>query len=469
MGNILVIDLGTSYFKVALFGRDGQLHDVVRLAVPVTGQDKGLAELDAKTFEGLVTTGIQTLSDRSPQLIAGVDAVTFATQTNSFLLLDEHNQPMTPLILWPDRRALECENQARKLFDAQENATLTGVPQISHQFMVAKLLWLRQYRQELWQAAHLLLISDYLTWLFTGRFMTEAGTAGLTGLIDIHQCEWLPVMVARFGIKSEWLASIVRAGTDLGPISVVAARRWSLPESCRFIVGCLDQYAGAIGAGNAEPGRVSETTGTVLATVRCSDELSTTLPPTVFQGPAFVPGRYFQMIFGNTSANYLEWFRNQQPDRPSFEQLVMEAELVPPGAGGLRLRLGSELTVPAEVFDGLTQQHTRHHMVRCILEAVASALRDQVQTLCRPNMPEEIRSVGGASRSSLWLQIKADVLGTSVRAIDCPEPTSMGAAILAEASLRGTEVSEIVRQWVQPAPAHLPDHQHHRQYQELGL
>ena len=42
----------------------------------------------------------------------------------------------------------------------------------------------------------------------------------------------------------------------------------------------------------------------------------------------------------------------------------------------------------------------------------------------------EIRSLGGASRSRLWLQIKANVLNLPVTVTECGEATSLGAAIL---------------------------------------
>jgi xylulokinase len=44
---------------------------------------------------------------------------------------------------------------------------------------------------------------------------------------------------------------------------------------------------------------------------------------------------------------------------------------------------------------------------------------------------DELRVVGGGARSALWLQIKADVTGHPVRAVQGDHATSAGAAMLA--------------------------------------
>ncbi len=95
--------------------------------------------------------------------------------------------------------------------------------------------------------------------------------------------------------------------------------------------------------------------------------------------------------------------------------------------------------------------------------------RDQVAALSAAPLPGEIRCAGGAARSDLWLQIKADVLGVATAATLCPEPTSLGAAMLAEASLGAGDVARVARQWVRLKPPHRPDPQRHRQYQALHL
>jgi xylulokinase len=468
VGKILAIDLGTTLLKFTLFERSGSLCDVCRIPSPVVAAEAGRMDLPADAFADVIAQGIAELRQRADVGLADVEAVTFATQTNSFVLLDAAGRPLGPIILWPDRRAADLETEARRRCDVPGFSATTGIPQMSLQFMAAKLLWLQRQSPATWeQTDRLCLISDYFTLLLTGQHVTEAGAAGLTGLVDIHRCRWWPEMLARFSIDERWLPSIVRAGSDLGPIDPAAAKRLGLPVACRFVVGCLDQYAGAIGAGNIESGMLSETTGTALATVRCADRFVAEPRSAVFQGPAFSQGLYWQMTFGDVSANYLQWYRDQLPDRPDFEQLTALAESISLGAEGLRLNAAVGLTDPQDVFENMSSQHTRGHAVRCILEAVALALCEQIAALSDDAMPQEIRCAGGAARSDLWLQIKADVLGAPTVATTCPEPTSLGAAMLAEAAISGAGIRQIAQQWVRLKPPHYPDSRRHEQYLSL--
>jgi xylulokinase len=200
----------------------------------------------------------------------------------------------------------------------------------------------------------------------------------------------------------------------------------------------------------------------VLATVRCDDQFAMQNSPAVFQGPAFRPGLYWRMAFGNVSANYLQWYRDQLPDRPTFDELGKLAASTASGSEGLKLRTNRPLITLEDVFEDATPQHTRGDHVRCIMEAVAQALSDQVAAIsedrppCEIRQPCEIRCAGGAARSNIWLQIKADHLGIPTLATQCEEPTSLGAAILAEAALSKTDVATIAKAWIRLGPPHIP-------------
>lgn len=468
MNKILSLDLGTSYLKAALHDRAGNLCGLRKTPTPVAHPQEGRREMDAVRLQEEITQLISHLGASSPAGLAEVAAVVFSAQTNSFLLLDSEDQPLMPLIIWTDERAVAFEDEARNLSRIPDFHRTTGLPALDRLHMPAKLLWLRHRRPDVWQRTkRLCLISDYLTLWLTGRHVTEAGTAGLLGILDIRDLRWWTKACDQLELPESWLPAVVRAGTDLGSIRPKAADALGLPKGCRFIVGCLDQYAGAIGAGNISPGMVSETTGTALATVRCAFGFNRSVRSAFFQGPSFDPTVYFQMLFGTTSANLLEWYRNGLPGPPDFESLTRAAADVPPGADGLRVRPDAYKGSLEDGFIGRSDQHTTGHAVRSIMETVAFALADQVEQLCGSERPAEVRSCGGAARSDVWLQIKADVLDVPFAATVCPEPTSLGAAMLAANTLGWSGMPDLIRNWVRTGLPHTPDRRTHQFYRRL--
>ena len=83
-------------------------------------------------------------------------------------------------------------------------------------------------------------------------------------------------------------------------------------------------------------------------------------------------------------------------------------------------------------FVGLTVRHGLGHLVRAVLEGVAFGLRDAFE-LVRATSPEplrELRASGGGTRSELWRQIVADVLGVPMSLTGTSEGAAAGAAIL---------------------------------------
>ncbi|MHA2129495.1 MAG: FGGY-family carbohydrate kinase, partial [Promethearchaeota archaeon] len=81
---------------------------------------------------------------------------------------------------------------------------------------------------------------------------------------------------------------------------------------------------------------------------------------------------------------------------------------------------------------GLALGHQRKDIYRAVLEGVAFEIRKNIEVFKEIGIePKELKLTGGGSRSDLWNQIYADVLGiTCVRNI-IEEATSLGAAILA--------------------------------------
>lgn len=458
MGRVLTIDLGTTYFKAALFDRAGSMLALRYAPTPIERTQPGLCEVEPHRFREAIQSLVAGVASDVDGGLSNVRAVSFATQSNSFVVLDGAGEPLTPIILWPDHRAMGLDDEARSLSELPGFRSATGVPALGGEFMLAKLLWLRAEKPDLWQRTRkLCLISDYLTLWLTGHHVTEGGAAGLTGGVDIHRMRWWLPICMTMQLDTTWLPAVARAGTDLGAVRMSIADEFGLPRTCRFVVGCLDQYAGAIGAGNIHPGGVSETTGTVLASVRCAGQFNEQAPSGVFQGPAFSPNVYYQMIFGSTSAGLLEAYRNALPGRPDFAELDRLAAEVLPGAEGLRLKPDASADDVAHAFAGTDPRCGRGHETRAILEAVAHTLADQVDEICEGQRPPIIHSSGGSARSDVWLQIKADIIGSPFAAMVCPEPTSLGAAMLAARAVNWGDLDVLARTWAARRATFTPD------------
>ena len=108
-------------------------------------------------------------------------------------------------------------------------------------------------------------------------------------------------------------------------------------------------------------------------------------------------------------------------------------------------------------------------LVRAILEGTAFALRHNVDVARAAGVEfTEIRSVGGGTRSALWNQIKADVLGLPVLLPETSVGAPFGDAVLVGMGLGiYPDVSATLRDIVRVRTRYEPDMQAHQRYTQL--
>jgi xylulokinase len=227
-----------------------------------------------------------------------------------------------------------------------------------------------------------------------------------------------------------------------------------VPRATRFVLGCLDQYAGAIGTGAIRAGDLCETTGTVLSAVRCASACDSALARDVFCGPSFDRELYWQMSFSSTSANLLEHYRNQLPDKPSAGAL--SALAAASGDPAFAVHPYEEGQPIDECFRDVPQDAKPGEVTRAIMKRVAQSLAAQVKSLSPTERIQSIRSAGGAARSDAWLQIKSDTLSIPFTAAASEEPTSLGAAILAASALGHGSAPALSQSWSHARATFLP-------------
>ena len=79
---------------------------------------------------------------------------------------------------------------------------------------------------------------------------------------------------------------------------------------------------------------------------------------------------------------------------------------------------------------------------------------------------QEIRATGGGASSDVWLQIKADILGTPITSLSCGEIGAAGTAAVAGRAIGAYNDLSVTQKMASVRRVFLPNEQKNKQYQE---
>jgi xylulokinase len=438
MGYLIGADIGSQSVKAVLLDPDGQLVGVAGRGHAMAHPQSGWAEQDPADWTGGLTDAIRQLLARHDVAASQVSHLGLASQVDGLVPVDDRLRPLRPGIIWLDRRAADQAAALASQLGTERIFATTGLNADSSH-VAPKLMWLREHEPDTFaSAAAFPPVGGYLLGWLTGVLAQDHANASSTLLYDVQTGTWDEGMLQAAGLDPAVLAEIRPSAAVAGTLTARAAQTLGLRRDCAVVVGTGDEHAACIGAGATVPGLVADVSGT-------AEPVAVTAASAVFdpecvvethahaitglllvENPGFVSGGCTlwcaEAILGTDQAGLFE-----------------AAARAPAGAGGvLFVPALSGATVPRwndrmrGVFAGLAMNHDRSHLARAVIEGCTFALRDVIGRLDALGLAgPEIRVVGGGGRSELWLQIKADVTGRTVRRVLAPEPTALGAAVLA--------------------------------------
>jgi sugar (pentulose or hexulose) kinase len=428
---VLGIDLGTSYFKLGLFDREGRLQGLGRVPVVKHEGDGTLCELPVAAFQQYLRTGLADALAQAGARSADIVALGYSSQANSFLLLDGDGTPLTPLILYPDQRAKSAGHEAESIWRQNDFQGVTGMGiGYGPGFAVEKVCWFRKHQPQTWAGTRrIMTISDFLTYALTHHCAGDAGTASLLGMLDVQNVRWWPDALDAIKLPAAMLSQPLRPGTVAGRVTQDGAERLGLPAGIPLAVGSLDHHVASLGAGVGTIAPFSESTGTILACIGPGKEFKPAARVCV--GVGFDPGSYYRLAFDSNGAGVLEWYHATHAPHLSFRELDQLADAVPADCDGLVALPSAHSHTGLDGFRNVAARHTPGHFARAIMASAAASLGELVDRLCPAGRPARIVATGGGAKSDFWLQLKADALGIQFVRTQCEEPACNGAAMLA--------------------------------------
>ena len=423
---IITIDVGTSSTKTALWDENGQVVATASASYPLQRPRPLWAEIDGDVWWEAVCQTVRqmmTAGGIQPSAVAGigVDGVGW-----TLLPVDEVSNPLSPAMIWLDRRAEAETAWLNGRPDANQMVNLSA-NLIDAAYITPKLLWFKHHHPELFAAAHKFIgATGFIVARLTEAFTCDYTQAYGYHFFDIRNERWDTALAEDLGIPLEKMPELYASTAVVGTVTQQAAEQTGLVADTPVIAGCLDAAAGALGAGVTRQGQTNEQGGQAGGMAVSLDRV--VVEPRLIFSHHVLPGQYLLQA-GTVGGGSLGWFRDQFGQLESdaaaitgqspFELFSLQADQSPPGAHGLLFLpyMAGERTplwssVARGVFFGLSYNTTRADMLRAIMEGCAFAVYDNLQIAEAHGVRvDEYLGSGGATQSGVWCQIKADVYG----------------------------------------------------------
>ncbi len=291
--------------------------------------------------------------------------------------------------------------------------------------------------------------SGYITHRLTGERKDTVANYEGGWPVDVDKWDWSddPAAYEETGMPREMLFDLVMPGDVLEYITEEASKATGLPKGLPVVATSNDKAVEGLGTGCMGESTACVSLGTYTAAMMEGKEF---VRDTKYFWSKFscVPNKYLYDSNGIRRGMWtISWFRDilgegylqvaKEKGLSAEELLSMEAEKVPVGSNGLMTVLDWLAPVDARfkkgIMIGFDGRHTRGHIYRSILEAVALTMKkylDEMTTEMGVKL-DKLIITGGGSNSDLFMQIFADVFRVETVRNEVNGAAALGAAICA--------------------------------------
>ena len=433
----ITIDIGTTSVKLCLFDSNAELVASARHPTPTATDDTGEI-YDLPALLGDVKRFIQALRPAQRAVVQRI-AITGVGESGGLVRPDL--SLASPMIVWHDQRGA---GYLARLTAADRRLIyrVTGLP-VSGNYGLSKTAWAVDRLGGATADAQWLNIAEYLAALMSGQRWSEPSLASRTMALDLSSGSWSAEVCGLVGLDVSVFPELRPAAAGF-PITAAFAEEVGLVTGALVHVAGHDHMVGAVGAA-LQPGELLNSTGTTEGLLFLSDAPSLDEDAERFKlanGLACTGSHYtlFASIpTGGSAFATLQRMLGVDADRLAAclsdlhvryvnDQIDLDAvPLVLPQFRGSPPPTKNPLA--RGLISGLrTDTRMEDIVFGCFLGMALQFC--EVLELFRVST-ERVKVIGPASGNPLWLQLKADVLGTPLVASRFPEVVSRGAQALA--------------------------------------
>ena len=399
------VDVGTTRTKLSVFDENLRRMHAESLQVPVSAD--GLQDAE-ELFQA-----VKNLADKGRDL--GAKSLGLATYRASTVAWDKGGKPLTPVVTWTDRGAAATYRQL------PAHVKLLGrIPPfdliISPYSPVLRFLRLRELNPSVSEGCMQWTVESYLTYRLTGKYVSDATNACLSGIVDPRSMKEIGFVKSLFNLKME-TPELVENAQTIGSYG-----------GMEFNALIADQQAASVAEGAYEGGigKLTNGTGTFVD-----------IPTVGFARR----GELIPLVLLKHRGRVLYGVEGYLPTTGKAVDLTLKMGLlkdysdleVEPGGEVIFIPALSGLQVPRAagakgIVAGLTLWSDKAAVVSGLLKSMAFHVRLVLEQ--SGEHLKTLRADGGLSRSNALLKTVSAATGVTVERDRDVEATSRGIAML---------------------------------------
>lgn len=441
---ILALDQGTSGSKAIVVDEDG-IHAVVENPIHPRYLPGGAVEQDPwELLNSLLDAG----KAAAVQAARPIEGISLANQGETILAWDpDTGEPLTPCIVWQDRRSEVIVERLRQHADAVHERT--GLVLDSY-FTAPKMVWLRE---NLTTEGVVTTTDTWIVHHLTGEFVTDVSTASRSLLFDIDDVAWDERLIEIFGLAGERFPRAVACDELVGTTALFGGE---VPVGGLIV----DQQAALFAEGCLTRGQGKCTYGTGAFILVNMGETAPRFDNGLTTSVAWqLRGRTMYCSDGQvyTAASAVRWMKELGVIRDAQEMDQIAAEdsggvLCAPSFAGLAAPWWKPDAGAFVV--GMKLSTGKPQIVRAVLDGIACQVAE-LSDLTLPELHEPLTKLlvdGGLTHCVTLMQSQSDMLQAPVETYPSAHATALGTAACLRLALNPTmEVEDGPYPWTTEA------------------
>lgn len=430
---LMGIDIGTTGVKAAVFSLDGKIINLAYQDYKPIRNNAGWFELNPDE----VWNSTKSVIKKAAAKAKNIKALSISTLGGSLTPVDKNGNSLYNTITAADTRGSN-ELKIFEKYGREKVYRITGAP-LHPAFCINKIAWIKNNLPSVYKKTWKFMQMEELFFSKLGlEPIVDYSLASATMCFDVSSKRWSKEILNLVDLDEDKLAIPKRSGEVIGEISDRISKELGLSKGTLIVTGGYDQPMAALGAGIIKEGSGVDSIGTVecITVAFSKPDFNKMAKSNYCICPHVYKDMFVTLAYNYCAGDLLRWYKTTFERTAEYGEILKRVKDEPSSILILPHFIGSG-TPYLDPFSkgailGLTLSTSKSDIVKGVLESACYEMKVNIEELKKLGINTgKLYVIGGGAKSSLNLQMRADMFQKEIISLEIKEAGCAGAAILA--------------------------------------